>query len=117
MDTNTKHSENSMETDKVYLAMSRMCPISYSANVNDMFSSLLMHAATLTHRHWLWPAKFALEGAVASEVGVPRLSHLLMLVPRSRIFIKYPEDGGDTFLRNVGVHNVYTAPHPITRHS
>jgi hypothetical protein len=24
----------------------------------------------------------------------------------------YPEDGGDTFLRNVGLHNIYTAPHP-----
>jgi hypothetical protein len=23
----------------------------------------------------------------------------------------YPEDGGDTFLRNVGLHNIYTAPH------
>jgi hypothetical protein len=24
----------------------------------------------------------------------------------------YPEDGGDTFLRNVGSHKSYTAPHP-----
>jgi hypothetical protein len=24
----------------------------------------------------------------------------------------YPEDGGDTFLRIVGLHNIYTAPHP-----
>jgi hypothetical protein len=23
----------------------------------------------------------------------------------------YPEDGGDTFLRNVGSHKKYTAPH------
>jgi hypothetical protein len=37
-------------------------------------------------------------------------SHLLTLVPRSRIF--YPEDGGDTFLRNVGSLENYTAPHP-----
>jgi hypothetical protein len=36
----------------------------------------------------------------------------LTLVPRSRIVSKYPEDGGDTFLRNVGLHNIYTAPHP-----
>jgi hypothetical protein len=27
-----------------------------------------------------------------------------------------PEDGGDTFLRNVGSHKIYTAPHP-RRHS
>jgi hypothetical protein len=30
----------------------------------------------------------------------------------------YPEDGGDTFLRNVGsIHKIYTAPHPRRRHS
>jgi hypothetical protein len=29
--------------------------------------------------------------------------HLLTLVPRSRIsFLFYPENGGDTFIRNVG---------------
>jgi hypothetical protein len=42
-------------------------------------------------------------------------NHLLTLVPRSRIFL--PEDGGDTFLRNVGSHKIYTAPHPRRRHS
>jgi hypothetical protein len=30
----------------------------------------------------------------------------------------YPEDGGDTVLRNVGsIHYIYTAPHPRRRHS
>jgi hypothetical protein len=30
----------------------------------------------------------------------------------------YPEDGGDTLLRNVGsFHRIYTAPHPRRRHS
>jgi hypothetical protein len=24
----------------------------------------------------------------------------------------YPEDGGDTFLRNIGSHKIYTVPHP-----
>jgi hypothetical protein len=24
----------------------------------------------------------------------------------------YPEDGGDTFLRNVGSHKIYKVPHP-----
>jgi hypothetical protein len=28
----------------------------------------------------------------------------------------YPEDGGDTFLRNVGSHKIYTAPNPRIRH-
>jgi hypothetical protein len=30
----------------------------------------------------------------------------------------YPEDGGDTFLRNVGsIRKIYTVPHPRRRHS
>jgi hypothetical protein len=29
----------------------------------------------------------------------------------------YPEDGGDTLLRNVGSHKIYTVPHPRRRHS
>jgi hypothetical protein len=29
----------------------------------------------------------------------------------------YPEDEGDTFLRNVGLHKIYRAPHPRRRHS
>jgi hypothetical protein len=29
----------------------------------------------------------------------------------------YPEDGGDTFLRNVGSHKICTAPHPRKRHA
>jgi hypothetical protein len=29
----------------------------------------------------------------------------------------YPEDGGDTFLRNVDPHKIYTAPHRRRRHS
>jgi hypothetical protein len=29
----------------------------------------------------------------------------------------YPEDGGDTFLRNVGSHKIYMAPRPRRRHS
>jgi hypothetical protein len=29
----------------------------------------------------------------------------------------YPEDGGDTFLRNVCSHKIYTAPHLRRRHS
>jgi hypothetical protein len=29
----------------------------------------------------------------------------------------YSEDGGDTFLRNVGSHKIYTVPHPRRRNS
>jgi hypothetical protein len=32
---------------------------------------------------------------------------------KGRVF--YPEDGGDTFLRNVGSRNIYTAPQPRRR--
>jgi hypothetical protein len=57
-------------------------------------------------RRWL-QAEFSTGSSVCS--------HLLTLVPRSRIL--YPEDGGDTFLRNVGSHKIFTAPHPRRRHS
>jgi hypothetical protein len=44
------------------------------------------------------------------------------VAPCSRWFFAhgffYPEDGGDTILRNVGsIDHVYTAPHPRRRHS
>jgi hypothetical protein len=35
-------------------------------------------------------------------------SHFLTLVPARGFF--YPEDGGDTILRNVGSHKNYTSP-------
>jgi hypothetical protein len=34
-----------------------------------------MHITTVTHQ-WQWPMKFALEGTVASEVGILGLSHI-----------------------------------------
>jgi hypothetical protein len=45
----------------------------------------------------------------------------LYLLPASRWFLAsgffYPEDGGDTFLRNVCSHKIYKVPHPRIRHS
>jgi hypothetical protein len=32
-------------------------------------------------------------------------------------FFFYPEDGGDTFLRNVGLYYIYTTSHPRGLHS
>jgi hypothetical protein len=29
----------------------------------------------------------------------------------------YPEDGGDTFLQNIGSHKIYNGPHSRRRHS
>jgi hypothetical protein len=52
--------------------------------------------------------------------GTYRL-HLPTAATCSRWFLPrgffYPENGGDTFLRNVGSHNIYTAPHQGRRHS
>jgi hypothetical protein len=45
-----------------------------------------MYVAAVTHQHWLWPVKYvlkALEGTVASEVGIPGLSHIA--IGRSRM--------------------------------
>jgi membrane protein YqaA with SNARE-associated domain len=57
-----KQFENSTETHKVYLEMFGICFISFSVNVNAKFELFPMHAATVTHRRWLWLVKFALEG-------------------------------------------------------
>jgi hypothetical protein len=50
------------------------------------------------------------RSCVNRRFGGTYCSHLFTLFPRSRIF--YPEDGGDTFLRHVGSHKIYTVPHP-----
>jgi hypothetical protein len=41
------------------------------------------YAATVTYRNSLWPVKFPLDGTVASEVGIPGLSRILIC--RSRM--------------------------------
>jgi hypothetical protein len=33
------------------------------------------------------------------------------------LFLLPPENGGDKFLRNIGLYNIYRAPHPRRRHS
>lgn len=57
-----------METHDIYLEMSDMWSISYSAK-SMQYSHLHIHATAVTHRHWQWPVKFTLEEAVASVVG------------------------------------------------
>jgi hypothetical protein len=49
-----------------------------------------------------------LQGRKIRERGSPATCSLWFL---ARGFF-YPEDGGDTFLRNVGSEKNYTAPHP-----
>jgi hypothetical protein len=65
-----------METHKVYLEMFNMCSIRLLCKRQRDIPILPMHAATVNHLRWLWPVKFALEGTVASEVGIPGLSHI-----------------------------------------
>jgi hypothetical protein len=47
--------------------------------------------------------------------GTYRL-HLQSLQLPAHIFL-YPEDGGHRFLRNVGLHKIYMAPHPTRQNS
>jgi hypothetical protein len=53
-------------------------------------------------------------------VQKPSIMHDVLMLTCSRWFLSrgffYPDDGGDTFLRNVGSHKNYTAPHPKKRH-
>jgi hypothetical protein len=50
------------------------------------------------------------DGMYSSRLVVP--VHTVSLLADFLIFSIYPEDGGDTFLRNVGEHHIYTVSHP-----
>jgi hypothetical protein len=67
---NVKLLENSMESRKVYLEKLYMCSISYTADTSPIFE-LFPRMPQLVHLHWLWPVKFAVEGVMALEVGMP----------------------------------------------
>jgi hypothetical protein len=64
-----KQFENILETHKVYPEMFDICVITLQTRTRYLNSSV-------TRRLWLWPVKFAIEGTVASEVGIPGLSHI-----------------------------------------
>jgi hypothetical protein len=55
----------------------------------------------------------------SSNVGEPwmYIEDKLHNKMKNAVFWAPPEDGGDIFLRNVGLHKIYTAPHPRRRHS
>jgi hypothetical protein len=66
--------------------------------------------------------KMNLSEVDSSDVkSIEKGSSALQSDPCSRWFLAcgffYPEDAGDTFLRNVGSHKIYTASHPRRRHS
>jgi hypothetical protein len=54
-------------------------------------------------------------GTYRLHLQVADCSQLLKLVPNCGFF--YPEDEDDIFLRNVGSHKIYMAPHPRRRNS
>jgi hypothetical protein len=62
-----------------------------------------------------------LHGREIRERGTSGSRWLQSAAKCSRWFLPrgllYPEDGGDTFLRNIGSHKIYTEPHSIRRHS
>lgn len=69
-----KQLERSMETHKVY-----RCSI-YAPLVTLQTSTQFSNSSHVPARRLLWPVKFAveaLEGTVASEVGILGLSHIL----------------------------------------
>jgi hypothetical protein len=49
-----------------------------------------MDATTVTHRHWLWPVKFVLEGTVTSEVDIARNKVQGSMEPRNGSCSSYP---------------------------
>jgi hypothetical protein len=57
-----------------------MSSISYSAKVKSIFAFFPTLPVTVTHRRWLWPVNFSLEGTVASKVGTPGLT----FIPKGR---------------------------------
>jgi hypothetical protein len=58
---------------------------------------------------------------VWADVSEERIASIFMAAPAhvdsSLADFFYPEDGGDTLLRNVGSHKIYTASHPRRSHS
>jgi hypothetical protein len=61
---------------------------------------------------------------VQTDVSEERIAFIRLVSQSAVIFSRwflsreflYPEDVGDTFLRNVGSQEIYTAPHPTRRH-
>jgi hypothetical protein len=70
---NMKQLEKRMETPKAYLERFDICSHSLVCKRYCDIRILHVYAATVTHRRWLWPVKFVLEGTVASEGGIPGL--------------------------------------------
>jgi hypothetical protein len=74
-------------------------PIAKSACVIDPLLYLIKHRAIFT---------FTLPQIVWNIIRLKPPAHAGSLLA---VFF-YPEDGGNTFLRNVGSHKIYTAAHP-----
>jgi hypothetical protein len=86
------------------------------------YCSALLCSALLCYKSVIpqgteFPFRRLLRLADLREWGASVTRWLLKQIPCSRIFFFYPQDGGDIFLQNVGLYNIYTAPHPRRPHS
>jgi hypothetical protein len=83
---------------------------------HTMWSWRMPSSGVWRHVDLVWPD--VSEELIASFF---RVGKNLRAAACSRWFLThgffYPEDGADTFLRNVKSHKIYTAPHPRRRHS
>jgi hypothetical protein len=71
-----KQLEIVMETNRFYLKLLDICSIILPCKRQRDTRILPMYASNVTHRRWLRPVKFALEGTVKSEVDMPGISHI-----------------------------------------
>jgi hypothetical protein len=94
-----------------------LCSSAYNRFAAELRHTPKTYIENAEWRMTFWMAKISNGSSSKCWTPVWVCSHLLTLVHRSRIFSFHPEEGGDTFLRNVCLHNIYTAPHPRRRHS
>jgi hypothetical protein len=91
-----------------------------------MFLKVTYFSKTYLHSEYQSLAVTGATVALTSKLSTSSMLLLLMegnlkTVTYSLWFLArgflYTEDGGDTFPLNVGLHNIYTTPHPRRRHS
>jgi hypothetical protein len=97
--------------------------LSYPYNWQLRLSILLLRVVTNRSRRWqAWvdTAVFTFAEKNFSRKQHHQV-HTVAVATCSRWFLArgffWLEDGGDSFIRNVRLHNIYTAPHPRRRHS
>jgi hypothetical protein len=97
---------------KVYVCS--MTPWLLICLLNTLVISLALIGNVRVRFNSVYQQVHCIRSEVFTAVGCGALSILCEPTFRRRT---YPEDGGDTFLRDVCSHKIYTAPHPRRRHS